>query len=49
MKLSPLSSVRPSVRPSFPSFGRSPHAAAVGLLLWARSAEDIDRLLHGRL
>ena len=25
-----------------------PHAAAAGLLLWARRAGDIDRLLHGR-
>ena len=24
------------------------HAAAVGLLLWARQPGDIDRLLHGR-
>ena len=27
---------------------RPPHAAAVGLLLWARRAGEIDGLLHGR-
>ena len=27
----------------------SRHAAAAGLLLWARQAGDIDRLLHSRL
>jgi len=27
---------------------RSPHAAATGLLLWARRVGDICRLLHGR-
>ena len=27
---------------------RPPHAAAAGLLLWARRPEDLDRLLHGR-
>ena len=27
---------------------RLPHAAAAGLLLWARRPGDIDRLLHGR-
>jgi len=27
---------------------RPPHATAAGLLLWARRAGDIDRLLHGR-
>jgi len=32
---------------SVPS-GRRMHAAAAGLLLWARLARDIDRLLHGR-
>jgi len=32
--------VRLSVRP--------PHADVAGLLLWARRAADIDRLLHGR-
>jgi len=31
---------------SFPLFARQ--AAAAGLLLWARRAGDIDRLLHGR-
>jgi len=38
---------------SFPAYGpvcvcpiRSPHAAAAGLLLWARRPRDIDRLLH---
>jgi len=37
-----LPGVRPSVCPS------SHHAAAAaGLLLWARRAGDIDRLLHG--
>ena len=35
-----LASVRLSKRP--------PHAAAAGLLLWARRSGDIDRLLHGR-
>ena len=34
---------RPSGRPIRPL-----HAAAAGLLLWARRAGDIDRLLHGR-
>ena len=34
--------VRPSVCPIQP-----PHAAAVGLLLWASRARDIDRLLCG--
>ena len=38
-----LSDVRPSVCPI-----RSPHAAAAGLLLWARRAGDIDRLLQQR-
>ena len=33
-------SVRPIMRPS--------HAAATGLLLWARRAGDIDHLLHNR-
>ena len=36
-------SVYPSVSPSNP-----PHAAAAGLLLWARLPGGIDRLLHGR-
>ena len=31
-----------------PSVCRPPHAAAAGLLLWARRAEDIDLSLHGR-
>jgi len=32
-----------------PMYGSSsPHAAAAGLLLWARRAGNIDRLLHGR-
>jgi len=35
-------SVRLCVRPV-----RSPHAASVGLLLWARPAGDVDRSLHG--
>jgi len=39
-----LSGICPSVCPII----RSPHAAAVGLLLWARRAGDIGRLLHGR-
>jgi len=38
-----LSSVRPYVCPSVPSFGRR-----TLLLLWARRPGDIDRLLHGR-
>jgi len=33
-------SIRPTSRP--------PHVAAAGLLLWARRAGVIDRLLHGR-
>ena len=36
-------SVRPSVCLSVPSAARR----SAGLLLWARRAEDIDRLLHG--
>jgi len=36
----------PSVRPSVPSFSR--RTLLRGLLLWARRARDIDRLLHGR-
>jgi len=35
------------VRP-FARLIRPPHHAAAGLLLWARRAGDIDRLLHGR-
>jgi len=35
-------------RLSVRSIIRPPHAAAAGLLLWARRAGDIDRLLHGR-
>ena len=34
----------PSIRP----ISRPPHVAAAGLLLWARRAGVIDRLLHGR-
>jgi len=37
--------VRPSVNLSV-SHTRPQHAAAAGLLLWARRAKDIDRLLH---
>jgi len=46
-----LSGVRLSVRPSVNlsvSHTRPQHAAAAGLLLWARRAKDIDRLLHSR-
>jgi len=43
-----LSSVRLSVCPSVRPTIRPPHAAAVGLLLWARRPADIGRLLHGR-
>ena len=40
---------RPSVRLCVcPSVSWPPHAAAAGLLLWARRPGDIDRLLHGR-
>jgi len=39
-----LSGVCPSVCPII----RPAHAAAAGLLLWARRARDIDRLLHGQ-
>jgi len=39
-----LSGIRLSVRPII---GR-PHAAAAGLLLWARRPGDVDRLLHDR-
>ena len=42
-----LSGVRPSVCLSVCPI-RPPHAAAAGLLLWARRLGDIDRLLHGR-
>jgi len=38
----------PSVRPSVPARAHSSITAAAGLLLWARQAGDIDRLLHGR-
>jgi len=42
-------SIRLSVRPSLcPSLGHSRKPAAVGLLLWARRAGDIDRLLQQR-
>jgi len=41
-----LSGVRLSVRPSVPPIVLPPHAAAAGLLLWARWAEDVDQLLH---
>jgi len=40
--------VRPSVRLSVRPIMRPPHAVAAGLLVWARRAGDIDRLLHGR-
>ena len=44
-----LSGVRPSVRPSVTlSHLGPPHAAAAGLLPWARWAGDVDRSLHGR-
>ena len=43
-----LSSVRPSVRLSVCPIIRPLHAAAVGLLLWARRPGDIDQLLDGR-
>ena len=43
-----LSGVRLSVCPSIRPIIRSPHAAAAGLLLWARRPGDIDRLLHDR-
>jgi len=43
-----LSSVCPSVCLSHHSACRPPHAAVVGLLLWDRQAENIDRPLHGR-
>jgi len=39
--------VRPSVWLSLCPV-RLPHAAAAGLLLWARRQGDIDCLLHGR-
>ena len=38
--------VRPSVRQSLPARAHSSKPAAVGLLLWARPAGDIDRLLR---
>ena len=51
-----LPSVRPSVCPfdclsvcpSVCLIVRPPHAAAAGLLLWARRPGDSDRLLHQR-
>ena len=36
------------VRPSVPAWADSSKRAAAGLLLWARCAGDIDRLLPGR-
>ena len=39
-------SVRPSVCLSVPAWADSSKPAAVGLLLWARRAVDIDRLLR---
>ena len=36
-----------SIRPSVPARAHSSKPAAGGLLLWARPAGDIDRLLHG--
>ena len=43
VRLSVCPSVRPSVCPIRPL-----QQSAAGLLLWARRAGDIDRLLHGR-
>ena len=43
-----LAGVRPSVCLSVRLIMRPPHAAAAGLLLWARQAGYIGRLLHGR-
>jgi len=40
--------VRPSVRQSLPARAHSSKPAAAGLLLWARRAGDIDRLLQQR-
>jgi len=40
--------VRPSARPSVPSWTYSTEPTAAGLLLWARRAGDIDRLLQQR-
>ena len=37
---------RPSCLP-LPAFGRHVHAAAAGLLLWARRAGDVDRCMAG--
>ena len=49
MKLSSVhSSVRPSVCLSVCPIMWPPHAVAAGLLVRARRAGDIDRLLHGR-
>jgi len=39
---------RYGVRPSVPAWAHSSKPATAGLLLWARRAGDIDRLLHGR-
>jgi len=41
------SGVRLSVCPSVRPITRQPHSAAAGLLLCARRARDVDRLLHG--
>jgi len=38
----------PSVRPSVQAWAHCSKLAAAGLLLWARRAEDIDRLLQRR-
>jgi len=43
-----LSGVCPSVRLSVSTRAYSSKSAAAGLLLWARRAGDIDRLLHSR-
>jgi len=40
--------VRPSVRLSVPAWTHSSKPAAAGLLLWARQAGNIDRLLQQR-
>jgi len=39
----------PSVRLSVPAYARSSKPAAAGLLLWARRAKNIDRLLQQQL
>jgi len=41
-------SVRLPVRLSVPAWAHSSKPVAAGLLLWARRAGDIDRLLHGQ-